>query len=348
MTYNKFLLRKIVFILTAYSFVFMPKIGFAVDKTPSVTSYSANKISVNQYKAAIKAKSSKKIKAKIRKTKKISSKKNKIIKQEYFDPSGPLAIASEKALVINQHTGATLFAKNTNVMTPIASLTKLMTAMVMLDAHLPMDEVIFISDGDIDYLKGTHSRLAVGMALTRAELLELALMSSENRAASALSRIYPGGRSAFITAMNTKAAMLGMQNTQFVDSTGLNSQNISTADDLVKMVNAAYQYDEIRQVTTTPSHEVAVSGRNPLNYVNTNALVRGGQWNIGLSKTGYINEAGRCLVMQAEIAGQPMIIVLLDSDAKQDRLNDARRIRDWYEYHYTHKLATNERQKNYY
>ena len=345
MTYNKFLLRKIVFILTAYSFVFMPKIGLAVDKTPSVTSFNVNKISVNQYKAAIKTKSSKKIKAKIRKTKKISSKNNK---QDSFDPSGPLAISSEKALVINQLTGATLYAKNTNVMTPIASLTKLMTAMVMLDAHLPMDEVIFISEGDIDYLKGTRSRLAVGMALTRYELLELALMSSENRAASALSRIYPGGRSAFINAMNTKAAMLGMQNTLFVDSTGLNSQNVSTADDLVKMVNAAYQYDEIRQVTTTPSHEVAVSGRNPLNYVNTNALVRAGEWNIGLSKTGYINEAGRCLVMQAEIAGQPMIIVLLDSDAKQDRLNDAKRIRDWYEYHYTHKVATSEHNKNYY
>lgn len=249
-----------------------------------------------------------------------------------YDGSTPLKLASAKALVINQLTGETLYAKNTNVPTPIASVTKLMTAMVMLDAHLPMDELVAISDEDVDYLKGTGSRLSVGTVLTRGELLQLALMASENRAASALGRAYPGGKSAFIQAMNNKAQLLGMYSTRFVDSTGLDSNNVSTAEDLVKMVNAAYHYPEIRQVSTSPSQEVTLYGRrNPLNFVNTNALVRGGNWVIGLSKTGFINEAGRCLVMQAEISGQPTIIVLLDSAGKMTRIGDANRIRKWVE-----------------
>lgn len=249
-----------------------------------------------------------------------------------YDGSTPLRLASAKALVINQITGETLYAKNTNVPTPIASVTKLMTAMVMLDAHLPLDEVLAITDQDVDYLKGTSSRLSVGAMLTRGELLQLALMASENRAASALGRYYPGGKSAFIQAMNNKAQVLGMYSTRFVDSTGLDSNNVSTAEDLVKMVNAAYHYPEIRQVSTLPSQEVTLYGRqNPLNFVNTNALVRGGNWVIGLSKTGFINEAGRCLVMQAEISGQPTIIVLLDSAGKMTRIGDANRIRKWVE-----------------
>lgn len=249
-----------------------------------------------------------------------------------YDGSTPLKLASAKALVMNQLTGEILYAKNTNVPTPIASVTKLMTAMVMLDAQLPLDELMVIGDEDVDYLKGTSSRLSVGTMLTRGELLQLALMASENRAASALGRHYPGGKPAFVQAMNNKAQLLGMQSTRFVDSTGLDSNNVSTAEDLVKMVGAAYHYPEIRQVTTSPSREVTLYGRqNPLNFVNTNALVRGGNWVIGLSKTGFINEAGRCLVMQAEISGQPTIIVLLDSAGKMTRIGDANRIRKWVE-----------------
>jgi D-alanyl-D-alanine endopeptidase (penicillin-binding protein 7) len=259
-----------------------------------------------------------------------------------YDGTSPLKLASAKALVINQLTGETLYAKNTDLPTPIASVTKLMTAMVMLDAHLAMDDVLYITDADVDYLKNTHSRLRVGTSLTRGELLQLALMASENRAASALGRNYPGGINAFIRAMNYKAEMLGMKFTRFVDPTGLDSNNVSTAEDLAKMVSAAYQYPEIRQVSTMPSQEVTFYGRqSPVNFVNTNSLVRGGNWVIGLSKTGFINEAGRCLVMQAEISGQPMIIVLLDSTGKQSRIGDANRIRKWIEHNDSISLGEN-------
>jgi D-alanyl-D-alanine endopeptidase (penicillin-binding protein 7) len=243
-----------------------------------------------------------------------------------------LQLASSKAMIVNQLTGEKLYSKGEDELAPIASLTKLMTAMVVLDARLPMDEVIAITSEDVDTLKNTHSRLRLGTKLTRGELLQLAIMASENRAASALGRTYPGGLPAFLNAMHTKAAMLGMTNTHFKDATGLNSGNVSTASDLVKMVQAAYEYPEIRNLSTTPSHQVAVLGSNKtLNYVNTNALVRKGDWVIGLSKTGFINEAGRCLVMQAEIAGQPLIIVLLNSWGKYSRIGDANRIRKWIE-----------------
>jgi len=243
-----------------------------------------------------------------------------------------LQLGSSKALIINQQTGEILYAKNTNTPTPIASVTKLMTAMVVLDAMLPMDEYLTVSSADIDTLKGTGSRLRVGTSLPRGEMLQLALMASENRAASTLGRHYPGGLTAFIQAMNYKAFELGMFNTRFVDPTGLNSANVSTAEDLARLVNAAYEYPEIRQVSTAPSQEVAVSGnRHRMNFVNTNSLVRKGDWIIGLSKTGFINEAGRCLVMQAEIVGQPLIIVLLDSAGKLTRIGDANRIRKWLE-----------------
>lgn len=279
--------------------------------------------SSGKYKA-VKYKTSRKVNHRLR-----ASKANLV---DNYDGTTPLKLASAKALVINQLTGEVLYAKNTNVATPIASVTKLMTAMVMLDAHLPMDELISISDEDVDYLKGTSSRLRVGTVLTRGELLQLALMASENRAASALGRIYPGGKPAFIQAMNQKAQQLGMHSTRFVDSTGLDSANVSTAEDLVKMVNAAYHYPEIRQVSTLPSQEFTLYGRqNALSFVNTNALVRNGNWVIGLSKTGFINEAGRCLVMQAEISGQPVIMVLLDSAGKMTRIGDANRVRKWVE-----------------
>lgn len=245
--------------------------------------------------------------------------------------NGRLRIESAKALVMDQETGEILYAKSTETTTPIASLTKLMTAMVVLDAQQSMDEPITISNHDVDTIKGTRSRLRVGTTLTRAEMLQLALMSSENRAASALGHAYPGGYEAFIRAMNAKAQALGMAHTHFVEATGLSSDNVSTAEDLARMVSAAYEYPEIRQVSTTPSYEVAVQGRRPTEFRNTNVLVRNGSWDIGLSKTGYISEAGRCLVMQAKIAGKPLIIVLLDSWGKNTRIGDANRIRRWLE-----------------
>lgn len=250
-----------------------------------------------------------------------------------FDsPGGELRLASSKALIVNQNTGETIFAKSTNIPTPIASVTKLMTAMVLLDQHLPMDELISVGEGDVDMLKGTSSRLRVGTTLSRQEMLQLALMSSENRAASALARTSPMGMNAFVAAMNRKAIELGMTNSRFADPTGLNSENVSTAEDLVKMVKAAYQYPEIRAASTSTESQIPVAGyRRPLEFRNTNVLVRNGSWDIGLSKTGYINEAGRCLVMQAQIADQPLIIVLLDSWGKYTRIGDAQRIRKWIE-----------------
>ncbi len=258
-----------------------------------------------------------------------------------FDGSGILQLASTKALIINQNTGEVIYAKNTNAPVPIASITKLMTAMVVLDSKLSLDDDLSISIEDVDYLKGTSSRLSVGAVLTRSDMLQLALMASENRAASAIARHYPGGKYAFIKAMNVKALELGLTNTHFVDSTGLDSNNVATAEDLAKMVQAAYQYPEIRMATTSPSHEVYIGDRAyTVNFNNTNGLVRGGEWQIGLSKTGYTSEAGRCLVMQAKIAGEPMIIVLLDSNGKLTRIGDANRIRKWMEHHTEPKPTT--------
>jgi D-alanyl-D-alanine endopeptidase (penicillin-binding protein 7) len=245
---------------------------------------------------------------------------------------GELRLGSSKALILNQETGEVLYAKSTDLPTPIASVTKLMTAMVVLDAQQPMDEMVTVTSADVDTLKGTGSRLRVGTMLSRAEMLQLALMSSENRAASALGHAYPGGYSAFVQAMNAKALALGMNRSRFVDATGLNSANVSTAEDLAKMVKAAYEYQDIRQASTSTSSEVPVYGaRHPLEFRNTNTLVRNSDWDIGLSKTGFINEAGRCLVMQARIAEQPLIIVLLDSWGKYTRIGDAQRIRKWIE-----------------
>jgi D-alanyl-D-alanine endopeptidase (penicillin-binding protein 7) len=250
-----------------------------------------------------------------------------------FRNSG-LNLRSSSAMVVDQKTGRTLFGKNTDARMPIASITKLMTAMVVLDAQLPLDEKIAISSEDRDSLKGTHSRIKVGTKLSRQLALQLALMSSENRAAAALARAYPGGFPAFVAAMNRKAESLGMSHTRFVDSTGLNSNNISTAQDLVTMVNAAYRYPLIRDMTTTGFYDVDMAKRGrsrPVKFKNTNMLVRNKTWEIGLSKTGFINEAGHCLVMQAMIANKPMVIVLLDSWGKLSRIGDAQRIKKWME-----------------
>lgn len=247
--------------------------------------------------------------------------------------AGALSVKSAAALVVDFENGHTIFGKNTQSITPIASITKLMTAMVVLDAGLPLDEILYIDSADVDFLKHTNSRLRVGTALPRRDMLRLALMSSENRAAASLGHAYPGGAEAFIAAMNRKAVELGMWNTRFVDPTGLSSENVSTANDLAKMVKGAYQYPLIREFTTTTAHEVGTATGRNLQFRNTNGLVRNSTWEIGLSKTGYISEAGRCLVMLARIAARPVIIVLLDSSGRQTRIGDANRIKKWMESH---------------
>jgi D-alanyl-D-alanine endopeptidase (penicillin-binding protein 7) len=206
-----------------------------------------------------------------------------------------------------------------------------MTAMVVLDSNPDMNEAIMVTDDDVDYVKHSSSRLKVGSVLTRQELLLLALMSSENRAASALSRAYPGGTNHFVAAMNRKAVELGMTQSRFVDPTGLQSNNVSTAEDLVKLVRAGYRYDDIRNTSTTDAYDVVYDNGHRTAYRNTNALIKSPEWDIGLSKTGYISEAGRCLVMQARIASRPVIIVLLDSAGKLTRIADAVRIKKWLE-----------------
>jgi serine-type D-Ala-D-Ala endopeptidase (penicillin-binding protein 7) len=320
----------------------------------------------NNKKAKAKAKHKAKAKAKNKKT--AAKSKKGVKKRQYVQAPPPplralsavtpetllgeeLDLRSSAALVVDQKSGVPLYAKNIDVPTSIASITKLMTAMVTLDAGLPMDEEIEVNSEDLDRLKGTGSRLALGTRLTREELLHLALIASENRASSALSRAYPGGRTAFIAAMNRKAKELGMHDTHFVDGTGLHSGNRATATDLVKMVDAAYRYPLIREISSTGSYDVTVPGTQVVKvrengkvrkvhrsvqrhvaFNNTNSLTRSEGWDIGVSKTGYINEAGHCLVMQTRIAEKRVIIVLLDSIGKWGRIGDAQRIRQWLEH----------------
>lgn len=245
-------------------------------------------------------------------------------------------LRSNIVLIFDKENQKALYNKNDDVIAPIASITKLMTAMVVLDANLPLNEELSVSPADIDMLKGTHSRLRIGMTFTRSEMLKLALMASENRAASSLARNYPGGREALVMAMNIKARELGMVNTRFLDATGLNSGNVSTAKDLVKMVDAASEYALIHQYTTSATHSLDGWGGREMRFNNTNPLVRNASWDIGVSKTGYINEAGRCLVMEATINDRQVIIVLLDSVGKRTRVGDANRIKKWMESEFVH------------
>jgi D-alanyl-D-alanine endopeptidase (penicillin-binding protein 7) len=245
--------------------------------------------------------------------------------------AGAPNLKSTSALVLDQSGQRVLYAKNIDWVVPIASITKLMTALVVLDAGLPLDELITISKEDRDGLKGTRSRLAIGMKITRDDLLRLALMASENRAAAALAREYPGGTPAFVTAMNKKAAELGMWHSRFVDGTGLSNGNVSNAQDLSRLVGAAYQHPLIREYTTDSQYTVRLANGRKMQFSNSNRLVRNAGWEIGLSKTGYISEAGRCLVMQAQIAATPVIIVLLDSWGHLTRIADANRIKKWIE-----------------
>jgi serine-type D-Ala-D-Ala endopeptidase (penicillin-binding protein 7) len=240
----------------------------------------------------------------------------------------PLFLRSGAAIVLDQDTKEVLYSKNPEAVLPIASLSKLMTALVISEANQPLDEMLQITSEDIDTEKNTRSRLTPGTQLTRGVMLHLALMSSENRAANALGRNYPGGLAAFVPAMNAKAKELGMVDTHYVEPTGLSSQNKSSARDLAVLVNAAHQVALLREYSTTPSLDVEL-GRRQVQFHTTDRLVANPTWDIGLQKTGFINEAGQCLVMQAQMAGRKLIMVLLDSAGKYSRIADAERIRKW-------------------
>ncbi|WP_084383610.1 serine hydrolase [Hydrogenophaga flava] len=242
----------------------------------------------------------------------------------------PLDLNSSVALVVDQQTNEVLFSKNDSAVLPIASLTKLMTGLVVTDANLPLDEMVTITTDDVDTVKGSRSRLAVGTTLTRLELMHLALMSSENRAAHALGRTFPGGLDQFVRLMNAKARELGMLDTRYVEPTGLSSLNQSSARDLATLVSVAYQRPLLRSLSTSPSHQLEL-GHRTLEYRNSNRLIRDPDWDIGLQKTGYISEAGRCLVMQARVAGRQLIMVFLDATGKLGRAQDAERVRRWVE-----------------
>jgi serine-type D-Ala-D-Ala endopeptidase (penicillin-binding protein 7) len=241
-------------------------------------------------------------------------------------------ILSSAVMVLDTSSGQTLYAKNADQVHPIASITKLMTSMVVLDAGLALDEAVQISSEDLDTLKNTKSRLPVGARFRRDDLIRIALVASDNRAAAALGRAYPGGTPAFVDAMNAKAKALGLTSTRFVDASGLAPGNVSSPAELARLVAEASTYPLIREYSTTPALDVTLpdSGRK-LAYVNTNSLVRTGGWDIGLSKTGYISESGKCLVMQAIIANTPIVIVLLDSWGRLTRVGDANRIKRWLE-----------------
>ncbi len=242
----------------------------------------------------------------------------------------PLDLRSSVALVMDQDTREVLVSKNEGAVLPIASLTKLMTGLIITEARLPMNEMVMISQEDVDTEKGSSSRLKVGAELSRGELLHLALMSSENRAANALGRTYPGGMPAFVALMNARAQSLGMKDTRYVEPTGLSSKNQSSAKDLAILVAAAYSEPVLRELSTSPGQQVEVGNRT-LQFNNTNRLVHNPSWDIGIQKTGYISEAGQCLVMQTKVAGRKLIMVFLDSAGKYTRLADAERVRRWVE-----------------
>ena len=260
-----------------------------------------------------------------------------------IQPGDAPELYSNVAFVMDQNTGQVLLNKNGHLTAPIASITKLMTAVITMDANLPMDELITITSADVDRVKRSSSRLAVGSTLSRQELLHLALMSSENRAAHALGRTYPGGLTEAVRAMNMRALMLGMRDTRYVEPTGLSSANQSSAHDLAQLVKAVYHYPLIRNYTTYPGSRFPVLGQMT-NYNNTNRLVYSDNWNIGLQKTGYISEAGRCVVMQSHIGGRNIIIVLLDSNNSNRRAEDAEAIRYWVQNGISPSPAPNDAQ----
>lgn len=340
----KCFLKKYVLFLAVLTYGLMPtqlfadqqaaSNGEAVSNAVLLQSDLSNKkihLAKKESRVKVKRKSSRATRIKLRRQRAARQKSMEL--GENYDGSGVLKLASNVALIVNQSTGEIIYSKNITRRSPIASITKLMTAMIVLDAQQSLDEEIFISDQDVDTIKGTRSRLQVGTGLSRGDMLQLALMASENRAAYALASNYDGGQSGFVQAMNEKASLLGLNNTYFSGPTGLDSGNISTAEDLAILVQTAYQYPEIRWATTSPSHEVYVAEQqNSIHFKNTNSLIREDEWEIGLSKTGYISEAGRCLVMQTTIGGKPMVLVFLDSNGRYNRIGDANRVRKWIEY----------------
>lgn len=305
----------------------------AAGKKQQVSSASANKRAVAPRKVAASTKAvrvtSKTVKAPVR-VAFVPAKQSFGQIAGLHEVNDPLDLKSSVALVMDQDTHEVLLSKNDHAVLPIASLTKLMTGMLISQAKLPMDEPVTITQDDVDTEKGSRSRLSVGTTLTRGEMLHLALMSSENRAAHALGRTFPGGLEVFVAQMNLKARLLGMTDTRYVEPTGLSSQNQSSARDLATLVNVAHGDPLLRELSTSPGYEVAV-GRKTLQYNNTNGLVKNPTWDIGLQKTGYISEAGRCLVMQTQVAGRKLIMVFLDSAGKFSRLGDAERVRHWVE-----------------
>lgn len=326
---------KIIGFLALFTALAAPVTGSAATKRSTAKKQQITKVSSSKSKKAISTRKSVRITA--------SSKRKSVIrvavvpaKPSFGEIAGlhsaqdPLDLKSSVALVIDQDTREVLFRKNDQAVLPIASLTKLMTGVIVSGAKLPMDEVITVTQDDVDTEKHSSSRLRVGTSLTRGELLHLALMSSENRAAHALGRTYPGGMSTFVNLMNAKAKLLGMNDTSYAEPTGLSSRNQSSAQDLATLVSAAHGDPLLRELTTSTGYQVAV-GKRTLQYNNTNRLVKNPEWDIGLQKTGYISEAGQCLVMQTKIAGRKLIMVFLDSAGKLSRLGDAERVRRWVE-----------------
>jgi serine-type D-Ala-D-Ala endopeptidase (penicillin-binding protein 7) len=254
-------------------------------------------------------------------------------------------LRSAAVLVKDMRSGELLMTKQADTAMPIASITKLMTAMVTLDAHLDLDEIIMIQEADRDTLRNSHSRLPIGTRLTRRDALLVALMASENRAARALGRTYPGGTMAMVRAMNEKAGALGLSDTKYEDPAGLSDGNVSSARDLGRLIEKALNYPLICAFSTQ-ADAMLQDGRKQLHFVNTNALVHNSHWQIGLSKTGYIEEAGRCLVMQTNMAQRPVLLVLLNSVGKNTRLADANRIRQWIEGNQTTPKPAKQRKRS--
>lgn len=311
--------------------VFLPLEGFAArSKAPSARAKAVKVVKAVKKKTTVKKRfaATKQVLAKKR------SKLRTVARVVVPLPEDPreLALKSSVAYVVDQDTGEVLLGKNASQVRPIASLTKLMAGMVVAEAQLPLDETIRITEEDVDRVKYSSSRLPVGTVLTRRQALHLALMSSENRATHALARTYPGGESAFVSAMNNIARQLRMEQTRYVEPTGLSPQNRSSARDLAILADAAYDRALLRKYSTSPGYRLDL-GDDSLRYVNSNRLVRAGSWPIGLQKTGFISEAGQCLVVQTRVDGRNLIMVFLDSDTKATRIQDAELVKRWIRVH---------------
>lgn len=326
-------LARLLVLFSVSMALWVPASHAATSKTPVANNAKATK-AVKKVAVRKRVKSKRPVAAAARKT--VSFTPRVPAQQSYGEIAGlhqksdALDLKSSVAFVIDQDTREVLLRKNDKAVLPIASLTKLMTGLIINEANLPGDEMITITQDDVDTEKGSSSRLRVGTVLSRAELMHLALMSSENRAAHALGRSFPGGLEVFVARMNQKALELQMNDTRYVEPTGLSSKNQSSAQDLAKLVNVAHSEATLRELSTSPNYEVSVGDRT-LQYRNTNRLVNNPHWDIGLQKTGYISEAGRCLVMQTKIAGRNLIMVFLDSAGKLSRIGDAERVRKWVE-----------------